>query len=35
MAKGSNLMDQYAEQLNFEKQVIQLGYEDPEDLRRK
>ena len=34
MAKGSNLIDQYAEQLNIEKQVIKLGYEDPEDLRR-
>ena len=35
MSKGSNLMDQYAEQLDMEKQVIQLGYEDPEDLRRQ
>lgn len=30
-AKGSNLMDQYAEQLDLEKQVIQLGYENPKD----
>ena len=26
-------MDQYGEQLNLEKQVVQFGYEDPEELR--
>ena len=35
MAKGSNLMDQFADQLELEKQVVQFGYEDPEDLAKR
>ncbi len=35
MARGSNLFDQYADQLNLEKQVIQFGYETPADLQAR
>jgi len=27
------LLDQYAEQLNLDKQVVHLGFEDPKDLQ--
>ena len=32
--KGDNLMDQFGEDLRLDKQVVGLGYEDPEDLLR-
>ena len=35
MAKGSNLFDKFGEQLKLEKQVVNLGYEDPQELAER
>ena len=35
MAKGSNLFDKFGEELKLQKQIVQLGYEDPYELAER